>query len=93
MSAPPSAAFWVGHVAYNTTQWASIWGTDEVFCDALLEHRDPTTPGLDLARDGTGLGLYFAGRVAAAHRTRERCGRIELTNGPAGGAVFTMRLP
>ena len=41
MSAPPSAAFWVSHVAYNTTQWASIWGTDEVFCDALLEHLTP----------------------------------------------------
>ena len=41
MSAPPSAAFWLTHVAFNTTSWASIWGTDAVFCDALIEHLTP----------------------------------------------------
>ena len=41
MSAPPSAAFWLSHVAFNTTSWASIWGTDENFCDALIEHLTP----------------------------------------------------
>jgi len=39
----------------------------------------------------TGLGLYFARRVAELHRHRERCGRIELSNRP--GSCFQLFLP
>lgn len=37
---------------------------------------------------GTGLGLTIVTRVVAAHR-----GTIQVTNGPGGGAVFTVRWP
>ena len=46
---------------------------------------------LPVSRDGTGLGLYLAQRVAALHSNAGRTGRIELIN--KGGAVFTLRLP
>ena len=39
----------------------------------------------------TGLGLYFARRVAALHRHRERSGRVELSNRP--GSCFQLFLP
>lgn len=39
----------------------------------------------------TGLGLYFARRVAELHRHRDRCGRIELSNRP--GSCFQLFLP
>lgn len=44
-----------------------------------------------VSRDGTGLGLYLAQRVAALHRNAGRTGRIELNN--EGGAVFRLLLP
>ena len=44
-----------------------------------------------LSRDGTGLGLYLAWRVAELHSNAGRTGRIELNN--QGGAVFRLLLP
>ena len=42
----------------------------------------------------TGLGLYFARRIAAMHQHRERCGRVVLSNqGFAGGGRFELWLP
>ncbi len=38
--------------------------------------------------DGSGLGVSIASEVAVAHG-----GRLEAANDPAGGAVFTLRLP
>lgn len=40
---------------------------------------------------GTGLGLYFANSVAAAHENKGRTGKVELSNAP--GATFTLWLP
>jgi signal transduction histidine kinase len=42
---------------------------------------------------GTGLGLYFAHAVAAAHENKGRTGRVCLANGADGGAVFSLLLP
>ena len=44
-----------------------------------------------MSREGTGLGLHLASRVAALHSNAGRSGGIELSN--AGGAVFRLRLP
>ena len=44
-----------------------------------------------LSEEGTGLGLYLAGRVARLHENAGRQGSVELAN--EGGAVFTLRLP
>lgn len=44
-----------------------------------------------LSRDGTGIGLYLAQRVAALHKNSGHCGRIELDNNR--GAVFRLLLP
>lgn len=52
----------------------------------------PATPAAS-RRGGTGLGLYFSHRVARAHRHGERQGSLILSNPPAGGAQFRLRLP
>lgn len=44
-----------------------------------------------LRREGTGLGLHLADRVAALHRNGTRHGHVELAN--AGGATFHLLLP
>jgi signal transduction histidine kinase len=44
-----------------------------------------------LSREGTGLGLHLASRVAAMHGHAGQFGCVELSN--AGGAVFCLRLP
>ncbi len=42
----------------------------------------------------TGLGLFFAGRVAALHENQGRRGQTRLCNGgPLGGGVFQLLLP
>jgi len=43
------------------------------------------------SREGSGLGLYLAARVAALHASGARRGRVELAND--GGAVFRIFLP
>ncbi len=50
-----------------------------------------TAPGG--SRRGTGLGLYFAQRVAQAHANEGRCGRVEIANARTGGAAFSLLLP
>lgn len=58
-----------------------------------------SAPGhlVDLAQVSGGkthLGLYFAERIAALHRSAQRHGHIRLSNGPPlGGGCFQMFLP
>ncbi len=49
---------------------------------------------LPVSQDGTGLGLYFAGKIAAAHVNHGVAGRMTLGNVSSGsGALFTILLP
>lgn len=57
---------------------------------AILDS-DLSAPFVGAANGSTGLGLYFARRVADLHRHRDRCGRIELSNRP--GSCFRLFLP
>ncbi|MEW5787901.1 MAG: HAMP domain-containing sensor histidine kinase [Pseudomonadota bacterium] len=62
--------------------------------DFLLAQGDGRTRGISFETGSTGLGLYFAGVVAALHRNGQRAGRIRLVNGGTlGGGVFTLELP
>lgn len=54
----------------------------------------------DIYAGRTGLGLYFARRIAAAHQRRGSVGTISITNAaepdglcPAHGGIFTLQLP
>lgn len=58
------------------------------FPEALLQQPLDIQP---LGREGTGLGLYLAGRVARLHDSGGREGAVTLRND--GGAVFCLRLP
>lgn len=69
--------------------------------DSLLVNVSDTGPGVDpdniealfepfftTKEDGSGLGLWIVRQIAVAHG-----GAIDATNGPTGGAVFTLSLP
>ena len=56
---------------------------------ALLAQGESLHPAHAL--DSTGLGLYFARRIAALHRRENRTGRVELANRPGG--CFELWLP
>jgi len=61
---------------------------------AMLEHQGDYVLGLNQSSGSTGLGLYFAARIAELHQRQARSGRIELRNGgPLGGGEFRIYLP
>ncbi len=45
------------------------------------------------SQQGSGLGLYFAARVAEAHVAKKEKGRIALGRAQDGGALFSLYLP
>lgn len=50
--------------------------------------------GTDYSTGSTGLGLFFARRIAELHRHRDRIGRVTLSNdGIEGGGSFRLWLP
>lgn len=51
----------------------------------------PDAGSLAVKAGRTGLGLYFAGRIASAHQRNSTSGSITLGN--QGGGIFTLRLP
>jgi signal transduction histidine kinase len=62
---------------------------DNMMVSSGTEMRD-----LNLASGRTGLGLFFAKLIAAAHSNQSNVGRISLTNGgELGGSVFILTLP
>jgi K+-sensing histidine kinase KdpD len=61
---------------------------------AMLDHQADYVLGLNQSSGSTGLGLYFAARIAELHERNGVRGRIELRNGgPLGGGEFRIYLP
>lgn len=64
------------------------------FPSFLLEQGVPAAQGINANTGSTGLGLYFAAKVAALHRNRARVGATRLANdGALGGGTFILTLP
>ncbi|MBH3427127.1 sensor histidine kinase [Pseudomonas alkylphenolica] len=60
----------------------------------MLERQHDYVQGIDAQSGSTGLGLYFAARIAALHERNGVKGRIEIANGGAlGGGLFRLYLP
>ena len=60
----------------------------------MLENADTLMKDLNLAAGRTGLGLFFAGLIAKAHKNHGKTGFIRLSNGGLyGGALFSLYLP
>lgn len=60
----------------------------------MLERQHDYVQGIDAQSGSTGLGLYFAARIAALHERNGVRGRIEIANGGAlGGGLFRLYLP
>jgi len=62
--------------------------------DALLQSEAQTQDGVNFGTGSTGLGLYFAARVAALHKNKGKHGYIRISNdGIDNGGCFSMYLP
>ncbi|MET0847941.1 MAG: HAMP domain-containing sensor histidine kinase [Pseudomonas sp.] len=60
----------------------------------MIELQADYAQGINYSSSSTGLGLYFAGRIAALHQRNGVCGRTRISNGgPLGGGVFSLYLP
>ncbi|BBP78883.1 sensor histidine kinase [Pseudomonas gingeri NCPPB 3146 = LMG 5327] len=60
----------------------------------MLERQADYVQGINPTTGSTGLGLYFAARIAALHERNGVRGRIEIGNGGTlGGALFSLYLP
>lgn len=49
--------------------------------------------GVSFSTGSTNLGLVFASKVAALHRSGSKEGRIQLSNAEEGGGIFSLYLP
>ncbi|WP_111978388.1 sensor histidine kinase [Algibacillus agarilyticus] len=64
------------------------------FPDRMLQIQNSEMQNLDLNAGRTGLGLFFARLIAAAHTNKSKAGSIHLQNGgELGGGVFKLLLP
>ncbi len=62
--------------------------------DFLLAQGNGRDRGISFETGSTGLGLYFAGVVAAMHKGAGRSGSLRLENGGSlGGGCFVLELP
>lgn len=62
--------------------------------DAVIEASGHAFGKTNYQAGSTGLGLFFARRIAAMHQHRNRIGYVTLVNdGPNGGASFRLCLP
>jgi signal transduction histidine kinase len=60
----------------------------------MVERQAEYVQGINQSSGSTGLGLYFAGRIAALHQRNGVGGRTEICNGgPLGGGLFSLYLP
>ena len=62
--------------------------------EEMLVKQSDYALGINHSTGSTGLGLYFAGRIAALHERQGVRGHIEISNGgPLGGGEFRIYLP
>ncbi|MHC8328327.1 sensor histidine kinase [Pseudomonas sp. LB1P83] len=60
----------------------------------MIELQSDYVQGINYSSSSTGLGLYFAGRIAALHQRNGVGGRTKISNGgPLGGGLFSLYLP
>lgn len=60
----------------------------------MIEQQSNYVLSINFSTGSTGLGLYFAGRIAQLHQRDGVCGHIELRNGGSlGGGEFRIYLP
>lgn len=60
----------------------------------MIERQSDYVQGINPVSGSTGLGLYFAARIAERHQRNGVQGRVELANGGAlGGGLFRLYLP
>lgn len=66
----------------------------EGYPPAMIERQADYVQGINQSSGSTGLGLYFAGRIAALHQRNGVGGYTRISNGgPLGGGVFSLYLP
>ncbi|MBP5090547.1 HAMP domain-containing histidine kinase, partial [Pseudomonas chlororaphis] len=66
----------------------------EGYPQQMIDNQADYVQGINHSSGSTGLGLYFAERIAALHQRNGVCGRTEIRNGgPLGGGVFSIYLP
>jgi signal transduction histidine kinase len=64
------------------------------YCEEMLDRGEVDVGSTSYAAGSTGLGLFFARRIAELHRHRDRTGRVTLSNeGIEGGGSFRLWLP
>jgi len=84
---------------HNDYLMISVEDNGPGYPESMLRPEQAPAPGVDFGSGSTGLGLYFASRVAAMHENRGRRGYTEILNrGLAGddqaqGGRFAMYLP
>ena len=87
---------WIGLRAFvlDDRLCIAIDDNGDGFPDALLNCLEPDA-SLSVKTSSTGLGIYFASRIAALHSDPATGvdGSIELINKPEGGARFALWLP
>ncbi len=60
----------------------------------MIERQAEYVQGINPSSGSTGLGLYFAARIAQLHQRNGVHGRTEISNGgPLGGGLFSLYLP
>ena len=66
----------------------------EGYSSQMIERQADYMQGINHSTGSTGLGLYFAGRIAALHQRNGVQGRTEIGNGGSlGGGLFSLYLP
>jgi len=72
----------------------SIGDDGQGYPPAMIEQQSSYILGLNQSSGSTGLGLYFAARIAELHQRQGLQGRIEISNGgELGGGLFRIYLP
>jgi len=60
---------------------------------SMLEQNESISTQIDFKVGNSGLGLFFAQRIAYLHTNRDKHGYIQINNQTSGGGCFTICLP